>query len=111
MMTRQHKKPTLRRMWMPLITAAFLGYFGFHAFSGAFGIWAMDRLEQDAIQLSGALDGLKAERQALEAKVATMRPANLDADALDVAARTQLNLIRSDEIVIDSPAALQQARE
>ena len=94
---------------MPLVTAGFLGYFGFHAFNGAFGIWAMDRLEHDAERLTADLDRLQAERAALERRVATVRPESLDADMVDVAARTALNLIRADEVVVDLGAAQQSA--
>ena len=87
MITRQRSKSPLRRLWMPLLTAGFLGYFGFHAFNGSFGIWAMDRLEADAGRLTVELDDLKAEREALERRVATVRPDSLDADVVDLEAR------------------------
>jgi len=92
---------------MPLVTAGFLGYFGFHAFSGSFGIWAMDRMEREAVRLDAQLDRLKQERAALERRVGTVQPSSLDADVVDVAARSALNLIRPDEVVIESGAAQQ----
>ena len=68
-----HASRRFRRLWMPLLTAGFLGYFGFHAFSGSFGIWAMDRLETDAGRLDGASSTqLKAEREALERSVSRL---------------------------------------
>lgn len=100
MMTRQHRKSFVRRLWMPLLTAAFLSYFGYHAFNGAFGIWAMDRLEADAARLAAERDTLVAEREQLERRVATVRPDSLDADVVDLQARTALNLMRPDEIVV-----------
>jgi cell division protein FtsB len=107
MITRQRKRTPFRRLWMPLVTAGFLGYFGFHAFNGSFGIWAMDRLERDAKRLSAELGRLQHERESLEHRVAAIRPGSLDADAVDIAARTQLNLIRPDEVVLDLGAAQQ----
>lgn len=101
MITRQRKRSTVRRLWMPLLTAGFLGYFGFHAFNGSFGIWAMDRLERDAERLTLGLAGLKHEREVLEGRVAAVRPASLDADAIDLIARASLNLIRPDEVIVD----------
>ena len=92
---------------MPLVTVGFLSYFGYHAFNGAFGIWAMDRLEADAVRLTFEHDRLKAEREALERRVATVRPASLDADVIDLAARTALNLMRPDEVVVDLGAPQQ----
>ena len=100
MITRQHKQSPLRRLWMPLVAAAFLAYFGYHTFSGSFGIWAMDRLNADAARLSTELKGLKAEHDQLETQVATLRPNSLDADVVDMQARTSLNVMRPDEVVI-----------
>lgn len=107
MITRQRQRTPFRRLWMPLVTAGFLGYFGFHAFTGSFGIWAMDRLEVDADRLSAELGRLRHDRETLERRVARVRPASLDADVVDVAARSALNLIRPDEVVLDSGAAQQ----
>ncbi len=109
MITRQRKRTPFRRLWMALATAAFLGYFGFHAFSGSFGIWAMGRLDADGRQLSVQLDELKTERESLEKQVATVRPGSLDADMVDVEAREALNMMRADEVVIESGAAQQSA--
>jgi cell division protein FtsB len=87
-------------LWMPLVTAAVLGYFGYHAYTGAFGIQAMDRLRDEATELSGQLAALKAQREALEARVTRVRPDSLDADLIDQSARSALNLMRADEIVL-----------
>jgi cell division protein FtsB len=94
----------LRMLSMPLVAAAFLGYFGYHAFTGDFGIQAMDRLMDETTQLSGQLAALQAQRQALEARVGRVRPDSLDADLIDQSARAALNLMRADEVVIAPPA-------
>jgi cell division protein FtsB len=107
MITRQYRKSPLRRLWMPLIAIGFLAYFGYHAFSGAFGIWAMDRLKADAVHLSAELDDLTAQHDRLEKQVATVRPSSLDADVVDMQARIALNVMRPDEVVIDLNAAQQ----
>ena len=107
MITRQYKKSPLRRLWMPLVAAGFLAYFGFHAFSGSFGIWAMDRLNADGARLSAEFDDLKAEHDRLEKQVATVRPSSLDADVVDMQARQALNMMRPDEVVIRLDAAQQ----
>lgn len=100
MITRQHSKSFVRRLWMPLLTVGFVTYFGYHAFHGAFGIWAMDRLEADAARLAGERDRLQAERAELERRVALVRPDSLDADTVDMQARAALNLMRPEEVVI-----------
>jgi cell division protein FtsB len=107
MITRQRKKSVLRRLLMPVVAIGFLSYFGYHAFNGAFGIWAMDRLEADAAQLTTQRNKLVAERTALEHDVARVRPSSLDADVVDLRARHALNVMRPDELLIDLGAAQQ----
>jgi cell division protein FtsB len=107
MITRQRKSSGLRRLWMPLLTIGFLGYFGYHAFTGAFGIWAMDRLEADAARLTIQRDELKTERETLEHQVATVRPSSLDADVIDLEARHALNVLRPDEVIVNLGAPQQ----
>ena len=106
MVTRHRRQSPLNRVWMPLITAAFLGYFGFHAFNGYYGIWAMDRLEVEAQRLSVELETLKREHADFERRAALLRSDKLDADMVDVEARSALNRLRPDEIVI-RPGAFQ----
>jgi cell division protein FtsB len=110
MITRQHRQSPLRRLWMPLLTAAFLGYFGFHTFNGSYGKWALDRMNVQAAALESQLADLKREREELAKRVSFLRPESLDADLVDVEARTQLNVIRPDEIVV-SLGATQQAEQ
>ena len=107
MITRHRRRTFLRRLWLPLMSVAVLGYFGYHAFSGSFGLWAMDRLEADAVRLTAELTTLQAERTRLEAEVAAVRPASLDADIVDLDARRTLNMIRPDEVVIATGAPQQ----
>lgn len=85
---------------MPLITAAFLGYFGYHAFSGYYGILSRDRLEAEAEMLSRELETLKHQHADYERRVEMLRSDKLDADLIDVSARRSLNRIRPDEVVL-----------
>lgn len=107
MVTRQRRESRLKRLWMPLVTVAFLGYFAFHAFHGYYGIWAMDRLEIDAARLTKELASLEREHADFERRVMLLRSEKLDADMVDVQARSALNRIRADEIVIRN-TSLQQ---
>ena len=110
MITRQRRTSPLNRLWLPLLAVAFLAYFGYHALSGAYGLWSLDRLDVEADALKTQLDGLKTERTALERRVALLRPESLDADVVDTEARTALNLLRPDEVVI-SFGAVQHPRQ
>jgi cell division protein FtsB len=108
MITRQHKKPVLRRLLLPLVAIAFVGYFGYHTFTGSFGIWAMDRLEADGSRLAAERDRLDSEKAELQAAVDSVRPESLDADVVDFEARKALNLLRPDEVVIPLGASQQR---
>jgi cell division protein FtsB len=110
MITRQRKKSFLRRLWLPVLALALSGYFGYHAFTGAFGIWSMDRLEADGARLTAERDQLDAERAALQRQVDTVRPTSLDADVIDFEARKALNVMRPDEVVINLGASQQSAQ-
>jgi cell division protein FtsB len=110
MITRHRRKSPLRRLWLPLLAAGFLGYFSFHAFNGSLGIWAADQMESDAVRLKAELATLKAEREALERRTASLRPNSLDADVVDIESRLSLNMLRPDEVVI-SFGAVQQIHE
>jgi cell division protein FtsB len=110
MITRQRKKSFTRRLVLPLVAVAFVGYFAYHTFTGSFGIWAMDRLEADGAQLTAERDGLDREKASLQAAVNSVRPESLDADVVDFEARQALNVIRPDEVVIPLGALQQHAQ-
>ena len=100
MITRHRRKSYINRIWVPLFAFVFLGYFGYHAQNGSYGLQSLERLEAEAETLRAQVDRLKAERAAIERKVAWLKPDSLDADVVDTEARTSLNLIRPDEVVI-----------
>lgn len=106
MATRQFRQSALSRLVLPAVAAAYLAYFGYWAFHGHYGVWAKARLESEARDLRAELAGLKEERSAFEHRVRLLRPENIDPDMLDEQARQALNLLRPDEVVLDS--ALQQ---
>lgn len=100
MITRQRRKSPLSRLWVPVFACLFLAYFGYHAFTGSYGLWSLDRLGVEAETLKARLDALKAERAEIERQVAFLKPDSLDADVIDTEARMSLNLLRPDEVVI-----------
>ncbi|MCB1488303.1 MAG: septum formation initiator family protein [Bauldia sp.] len=110
MITRHRRRSPLRLLWLPLTTAAFVGYFGYHAYNGAYGLPALERMQVEADDLKATLNDLRDERAALEKRVSYLKPDSLDADILDIEARTSLNLIRPDEVVI-SFGAVQHSRD
>lgn len=100
MWTRQHKKRNTGRLIIPAISAAFLAYFGFHAYNGEFGIYSRYQLEARTVELQAQLDAVKARRVELERRVQLLHDGTLEKDMLDEQARRALNLSHSDEITI-----------
>lgn len=103
MWTRQHKKRNTGRLIVPAISAAFLTYFGFHAYNGEFGIYSRYQYEARTVELKGQLESVKARRVELERRVQLLHDGTLEKDMLDEQARRALNLSHSDEITIMRP--------
>ena len=93
-------KRRARDALLPLTFAALCGYFAWHAQHGDFGKLARERKLEDIAQARAALDRAMTERDAMERRVAGLRGDRIDRDQLDERARTLLNLVGKDEIVI-----------
>jgi cell division protein FtsB len=93
-------KRRLRDALAPVGFAALCGYFAWHAVHGDLGLAAREKRLAEIDQARLILAKVTAEREALERKVDGMRSSALDRDQLDERARTLLNMISRDEIVI-----------
>jgi len=100
MRVRRHSAFRLRRVILPALAAAYLGYFGFHAFNGTYGLIASAEFVKEAGDLEAELAELRAQNAELERHVALLRSDNLDPDMLDEQARSALNMIGPNEVVI-----------
>ncbi|MFC4625265.1 septum formation initiator family protein [Daeguia caeni] len=103
MWTKQKRKSIRGYFIMPLLTAAFLSYFGYHAYHGEFGLYARMQLEEQKAELIRQLADIEAERKALDARVALLRDGSIEKDMLDEQARRALNLSHTDELTIIVP--------
>jgi len=92
-----------RRLRDALPSVGFLalcGYFAWHAVHGDFGLLAREKRLEDIATARAVLARAEAERDAMERRVAGLRGERIDRDQLDERARTLLNLVGKDEIVI-----------
>ena len=103
MWTRQYKKRNTGKFIVPMLSVAFLAYFGFHAFNGDYGIYSKYELEAQTALLREEHTALVAKRVALEERVRLLHDGSLDKDMLDEQARKSLNLSKHDEVVIMRP--------
>ena len=79
---------------------ALLGYFGWHAFKGPRSFANHERLLAELEQHKLALETVKLEREALEKRVALMRPESLDPDLAGELARETLGYVHVNDIVV-----------
>lgn len=100
MSTRQHRKSYLRPLVVPTIAIGFSAYFAWHAWHGAFGIEARRDLERQTVIVQSELDGLKAERTALERRVSLLRGNSLESDMLDERVREILGFATPNDIIV-----------
>ncbi|MBM3481918.1 MAG: septum formation initiator family protein [Alphaproteobacteria bacterium] len=75
-------------------------YFGYHAVQGDRGLLALMKRSNDVEEARSRVAALRAEHEAIEHKVARLKPESLDLDLLDERARAILNLSAPDEVVL-----------
>ena len=93
----------LRLIVGPVLGISLCGYFAFHLVEGDRGLVAWARLSQQVRDARATLTEAEAERTTLERRVQLLRPEHLDRDMLDERARSQLNLVGPNEIVVVTP--------
>jgi cell division protein FtsB len=86
-----------------LVPAGFLavsGYFAWHAVHGERGLMARDKRQADIVAARAQLAHAEAERDAMERRVAGLRGDRLDRDRLEERARSLLNMVGRDEVIV-----------
>ena len=90
----------LRAAVGPVLGFCVVGYFAYHSFEGERGVYAYVRLAEQVEIARAHLDDVRAERLALEKRVAMMRSESLDPDMLEEQTRALLNFARPNELII-----------
>ncbi len=103
MWTRQRRHNSLPRLILPISTALFLSYFGYHALYGGNGLYSKHIVEAQSKELQTKLDALTAQRAALQQQVALLSDGTVEKDMLDEQARRALNMAQPGELVILRP--------
>jgi len=88
----------------PVLGIALTGYFAYHLVEGDRGLMAWLRLTREIRAENANLEAVRTQREALDQKVANLKPDHLDPDLLDERVRATLNLVAPDETVIMRPA-------
>ena len=103
MSVRSNKRLSITRFIAPLASLMILGYFGFHAFNGHYGIRANVVMEAKIVELDKVLKQRIQEREYLASRVALLREGTMERDMIDEQVRRQLGMARPDEIVLMIP--------
>ena len=99
-MVRKRRRTSLARFIAPVMTLVILGYFGYHAMNGHYGIRAQVVMQKKLVALEGELLERTAVREKLEARVKMVRDGSMEKDMVDEQIRRQLNMLREDEIAL-----------
>ena len=87
----------------PIIGISLSGYFAIQLVKGDHGLLAWERHSQQLREAKATLAEAEGERRTLERRVELLKPEHLDRDMLDERARSQLDLVGRNEIVIVTP--------
>jgi cell division protein FtsB len=94
----------LRSLVIPLSLYALSGlvasYFVWHGVNGERGLKASAEYETQLAELRNELDGLKAEHERWDRKIALIRGDEVDADLLEDEVRSKLGKVHKNEVVI-----------
>jgi cell division protein FtsB len=93
-------KRILKGVLVPAVFLAVSGYFAWHAVHGERGLMARDKRQGDVVAARAALQQAEAERDAMERRVTGLRGDRLDRDQLEERARSLLNMVGRDEVVV-----------
>lgn len=80
-----------------------LGYFSWHGYYGPRSFDHRDALAAKAETLDAKVTEIRTERQALERRVALMRPQSIDPDMLEELARSTLDFGKPGELIVRFP--------
>lgn len=100
--TSDHSKKA-KQVLTPLLGAALMAYFAYHAVQGDRGLlaWWQFRYQMEVAETE--LSHVTAERAALEHKISLLRPETLDSDLLDEQTRRVLAYVQPKELIIIPP--------
>lgn len=100
MVTRRKLRSFLTALGLYIAAALLIGFFGVNAYTGDHGLKAKQALDQQFVQLSQELDGLKQERAEWQRHVALLKSESIDPDMLDERARALLGYLDARELTL-----------
>jgi cell division protein FtsB len=99
MWTHQRKRNNRGLYIIPAISLVVCAYFAHHSVDGRYGSEAREDIRAALVETQARLDLLRANRAALEHKVALLKVGTIERDTLDGFAREKLGLISANEVI------------
>ncbi|WP_431284475.1 FtsB family cell division protein [Humitalea sp. 24SJ18S-53] len=90
----------IKAITLPAACGLVVAFFAWHTINGDRGLEAQERRAAEIITARAELTRSEAERDALERRVQGLRGDRIDADQLDERARSLLNFVGRDEIIV-----------
>ncbi|MCW3796965.1 septum formation initiator family protein [Sphingomonas sp. BN140010] len=90
----------VRRAALPALALVIIGTFAGHAVAGPNGLLALGGYARDLKTRQGELGQLEAQREELRHRSALLDPRKADPDMADELVRSQLGLVRPDEVIV-----------
>lgn len=103
MISRKDSRYKVRQVLGPLMGAALIAYFGYHAVQGDRGLLAWWSLRYEIEKADYELAQVTAEKKILEHRVSLLRPESLDRDMLEERARAMLGVVHPNDLIVPSP--------
>jgi len=103
MMYGQEISRKARQVVGPLLGAATIAYFSYHAVQGDQRLIAWWNLRYEIEKTNYELAEVTAAKQALEHRVSLLRPESLDRDMLEERSRLMLGAVSADDTIIPMP--------
>lgn len=93
----------LRQVVGPILGAALMAYFTYHAMQGDRGLIAWWNLRYEIEQVDTELLQVATQKEVLEHRVSLLRPESLDRDMLEERARLMLGAIHPQDVIVPDP--------
>jgi cell division protein FtsB len=90
----------MQQVWVPLSGAALLIYFAYHLVQGDRGLIAWWNLRYEIDRTQATLDEVTGQQDALEHRVALLRPESLDRDMLEERSRLMLGFVHPNDLIV-----------
>jgi cell division protein FtsB len=100
MPTRVKRPSILLKLGTTVGLVGFLGYLGFHVFTGAFGIESQNDMVDEIAVLKARQAALQIEIDSYRHRIALFNPQKMDPDILTERAGVMLGLVQPDRIII-----------